>query len=212
MKTKSPDLILPWFIVGCLFVVMAFVLVLWGFALGELNPSRRFLLMWLLPMTSGFACGCFAGSMKASGPLGNLAIAATGGFAVWLLSYFLLPQIPPPAPTGSGAELRKLIQSQHDEIRTKLKEASKTTTQPEKFKKVQKDLEDRLLRIEEACNDNQDIRFRQETKRLVDFLNSDPAREVLPPELLERFKEQCYEPPRPDPMKDLLGIQDGIAT
>jgi hypothetical protein len=81
----------PWFILGCVLFVVAIVAFFWAFALGNLTRSQHFLLMWLLPLASGFACGCFSGSLSASGPLGNFSIAAVGGFAVWLLSYFLLP-------------------------------------------------------------------------------------------------------------------------
>lgn len=86
-------------------------MVFWAFAIGDITPARRFLLIWLLPLCSGFACGCFAGSFRVSGPLGTLAIAATGGFAVWLVSYYLLarldvsPQPPKPVPATSSFEV-----------------------------------------------------------------------------------------------------------
>jgi hypothetical protein len=89
-----------WFILGCVLLAAALIAFFWAFSLDYLSPSRRFLLMWLLPLVSGFACGCFAGSLKVSGPAGNLAIAATGGFAVWLLSFYLLPRIPDVAPSS----------------------------------------------------------------------------------------------------------------
>lgn len=59
--------------------------------------------MWLLPLTSGFACGFFAGGITTKGRVGPIVIAATGGFAVWFLTYRLLK---PPAeshvkPTAS---------------------------------------------------------------------------------------------------------------
>lgn len=97
----------PWFILGCVLLAAALVAFFWAFSLDYLSPSRRFLLMWLLPLASGFGCGCFAGSLKVSGPLGNLAIAATGGFAVWILSHFLLPKIPdtPPAAAAESPAL-----------------------------------------------------------------------------------------------------------
>lgn len=63
--------------------------------------------MWLLPLSSGFAAGCFVGSLKASGPIGQLAVTATGGFAVWLLSYFLLPRPQNAAPPSVSTELPK---------------------------------------------------------------------------------------------------------
>lgn len=82
----------PWFIVGCILLAAALVAFFWGFSLGELTESQRFLLMWILPLASGFAAGCFAGSLKATGTVGTLTVAATGGFAVWLLSFLLLPK------------------------------------------------------------------------------------------------------------------------
>jgi len=95
MNNGSRSFSWPWFILGCFLLLVAVVAFFWGFALGELTPARRFLLMWILPLASAFACGCFSGAMSASGPLGTLTIAATGGFAVWLLSYFLLPNPEP---------------------------------------------------------------------------------------------------------------------
>jgi hypothetical protein len=94
----------PWFVVGCVLLLAALAAFFWAFALGNLTQSQHFLLMWLLPLASGFACGCFAGSLKATGPMGNLALAATGGFAVWVLSYFLLPKpIPPTVEVGNDS-------------------------------------------------------------------------------------------------------------
>lgn len=131
-----------WFILGCVFVLAAFIMVFWAFAIGDISPGRRFLLIWLLPLVSGFACGFFAGSLKVSGPVGTLAIAATGGFAVWLLSYYLLvrlptdaPQLPVPMPTpafeiidnATTVDLRKW-QSLSDVERRQKKFAATTTT------------------------------------------------------------------------------------
>ena len=73
----------PWFILGCFLLLAAFVAFFWSFALGELTHDRRMLLMWILPLASGFACGCFSGSVSTSGKVG-LAVTATGGFAVWI--------------------------------------------------------------------------------------------------------------------------------
>jgi len=75
----------PWFILGCFLLLAAFVAFFWSFALGELTHDRRMLLMWILPLASGFACGCFSGSVSTSGKVG-LAVTATGGFAVLVLS------------------------------------------------------------------------------------------------------------------------------
>jgi hypothetical protein len=95
----------PWFVVGCILLAAGLAAFFWAFSLDYLSPSRRFLLMWLLPLASGFACGCFAGSLKVSGPVGTVVVAATGGFAVFLLTHLLLPNIPESRalPTGSGS-------------------------------------------------------------------------------------------------------------
>jgi hypothetical protein len=74
----------------CLLVAVA--LATWGFALGTLTPDQRQILVWALPLASGFACGSFAGgiSAKAQGILPGLLVTATGGFAVWLITSFML--------------------------------------------------------------------------------------------------------------------------
>jgi hypothetical protein len=89
---QNGGIVWPWFIVGSVLLVVAIVAFFWGFALGNLTPSQHFLLMWLLPLSSGFAAGCFVGSLKATGPIGQIAVTATGGFAVWFLSFLLLPK------------------------------------------------------------------------------------------------------------------------
>jgi hypothetical protein len=81
----------PWFIVGLTVLAASLLVFFWAFALGDLTPARLYLLRWLLPLASGFICGCFAGSLRVSGPIGALVIGATGGFAIWLLTFFFLP-------------------------------------------------------------------------------------------------------------------------
>ena len=95
----------PWFIIGCVLLVVAFVAFFWAFALKNLTEGQHFLLMWILPLSSGFAVGCFSGSLKATGPVGALTISAAGGFAVWLLSYFLLPKPSTAAPDSDSINL-----------------------------------------------------------------------------------------------------------
>jgi hypothetical protein len=97
---SAPPVNWPWFIIGCVLLLVAIVAFFWAFKLGKLTEGQHFLLMWILPLSSGFAAGSFMGSLQASGPIGQLTVAATGGFAVWLLSYKLLPKpsrIAPPS-------------------------------------------------------------------------------------------------------------------
>ncbi len=94
-EKSSPHLLEPrFFIVGCVLTVFALAAGAWGFAIGELTSDRRSILLWILPLASGFAAWSFAGSIAAKGKgLQGFAVAATGGFVVWLLSnYFLFRQ------------------------------------------------------------------------------------------------------------------------
>lgn len=89
---KPIDSKAKYFLVGVVCLVAALALAGWGFALGTLTPDQRQILLWLLPIASGFACSSFAGgiSAKARGLLPGLLVTATGGFAVWLISFFVL--------------------------------------------------------------------------------------------------------------------------
>lgn len=79
------------FIVGCVLAAFSIGMACWGFSLGNLTQDQRFILNWLLPLTSGFAAWGFAGSFSAkTRGWQGFAIVATGGFGVWLISNFLL--------------------------------------------------------------------------------------------------------------------------
>jgi hypothetical protein len=81
-----------WFAVGCVLLVSALAFAAWGFSLKQLAEDQRRILLWVLPLASGVAAGAFAGSMsvRAQGFLPGLVITATGGFGVWLLTFFFL--------------------------------------------------------------------------------------------------------------------------
>jgi hypothetical protein len=80
------------FVVGIALLILAAGLAVWGFALGTLTPDQRRILLWALPLASGFGCGSFAGSIAAEGKglITGLVVTATGGFAVWLITFFVL--------------------------------------------------------------------------------------------------------------------------
>lgn len=88
----------PFFVVGLCLMVYAFYISSKAFDVGTLTSDQRFILLWILPLASGFLCGAFAGNISAKTKKGyaGWAVAATGGFAVWILSYFLLPSIQQP--------------------------------------------------------------------------------------------------------------------
>jgi hypothetical protein len=128
-----------WFILGCVLILVAIIAFFWGFALGELKHGQYMLLMWILPLSSGFAAGSFAGSIKATGPIGQIAITATGGFAVWLLSFLLIPKPPktePPPPPSDSVDLSDGLS---------LRQAVDVILQPDGHSAVFKGFDDAIL-------------------------------------------------------------------
>jgi len=79
------------FYLGCFLLLVAVGMGVWGFSKGDLTPDQRGILLWCLPLSSGFGSWTFAGGIiaKAKGWQG-FVISATGGFAVWLLTFFFL--------------------------------------------------------------------------------------------------------------------------
>lgn len=80
------------FAVGCALLGVAVGFAIWGFNKGTLTDDQRQILLWILPLASGFGCRFFAGaiSAKAKGIIPGLIVTATGGFAVWMITIFLL--------------------------------------------------------------------------------------------------------------------------
>ena len=77
-----------WFILGCVLLFFAVTLVIWGFSLRVLTEDQRRLLVWALPLASGFSVGAFAGSIytKSRNWISEISITASGGFAVWFIN------------------------------------------------------------------------------------------------------------------------------
>jgi hypothetical protein len=90
---KPREHVLEWrfFFLGIFIMLVAVGMAVWGFSLQDLSKDQRFILHWILPLASGFAAWSFAGSLSAKGKgWQGFAIAATGGFGVWLISNFVL--------------------------------------------------------------------------------------------------------------------------
>jgi hypothetical protein len=90
---KSPPILESrWFILGCILLLFALAFVIWGFSLGTLTWDQQRLLVWALPLASGFSAAAFAGSIytQARDWIPGIAITATGGFAVWFITFFFL--------------------------------------------------------------------------------------------------------------------------
>lgn len=69
-----------------MFAAAAFILLLVAFFAPENSCDRWTLLKFILPLFSGVAAGAFTGAITAQGSMGQLVVAATGGFAVYLIS------------------------------------------------------------------------------------------------------------------------------
>ena len=76
----------------------------WAFSVRTLTAEQHMILTWILPLSSGFAVGGFAGSLsaKARHPLSGIAVVGSGSFAAWLaVTFLLLPRaVAPDARTG----------------------------------------------------------------------------------------------------------------
>jgi hypothetical protein len=81
-----------YFIVGCVLGAVTISLAIWGFALDEMKPHQFWILRWAMPLAGAFSSGSFTGALVTGGKKfwWGLAVAGTGGFAIWLLSNLFL--------------------------------------------------------------------------------------------------------------------------
>jgi hypothetical protein len=79
---------MAFFLVGAILLVLAIGLAIWGFKNGDLTNDQRAILLWALPLASGFAACSFSGALQVRGDriVRGALVTATGGFAVWLLT------------------------------------------------------------------------------------------------------------------------------
>jgi hypothetical protein len=193
LQASNKAIIWPWFIVGCILLVAALTAFFWAFSLEHLSPSRRFLLMWLLPLASGIACACFAGSIEGTGKVATITVATTGGFTVWLLTILLLPLIP---QNQSANELQSKLEDDHQEIVRQFdKEAGEERTAEKRvaFDAIKGEVVERLATIRHAKRSNHEIRFRDLTKSLLFFLESMNVQEILSPNMVEMIRVKCVD-------------------
>lgn len=91
-KRLPPPVEWRFFILGSVFLAFALLLVVWAFAIGNLSNDQRFILLWVFPIAGAFISKSFSGKISATTKHWSygLMVAATGGFAVWLVTYFML--------------------------------------------------------------------------------------------------------------------------
>jgi gas vesicle protein len=196
--TKRDTVNWPWFILGCFLLLFAMVAFFWAFALGTLTPDRRMLLMWILPLASGFACGCFTGALTVSGTVEKLSIGAAGGFAVWLLTYYLLPKsakdLSQETPASvSAQEFLDKMRDNAPKLRSQLEKAGKDVKpdDQEAFKDLKKQMDAQLDAWEDAAKKSQVTRAHDASKEVLKLLTSDSTKKIIGGETAANMQNLC---------------------
>jgi hypothetical protein len=113
----------------------------------------------------------------------------------------------------SHQELSALLKGNHRQIKLKLDALSIGAEDQEQFNLFRNEIEHRLDSIKDANDHGQEVRFREESKSLVDYLNTEEAKKVIPADILEKFKTWCYELPKNDAINDRIdGASNGRAA
>jgi hypothetical protein len=97
------------FLVGIVLLAAAFGLACWGFSKPSLARHQILIMQWLLPLASGFCAGAFTGGLtfRSRGWLPGVLVTATGGFAVWIITFFQLGRSDPPPDRTVLVQLRE---------------------------------------------------------------------------------------------------------
>jgi hypothetical protein len=82
---------LYWLIAGSVFSIVTFGLITWSLMSNDESCDKWTLLKYALPLFPGLAAGAFLGSINVKGKVGDVAVAAGGGFAVWLIALLAIP-------------------------------------------------------------------------------------------------------------------------
>jgi len=100
---SNDQLSVRFYAIGVIAFLAGLLIGIWGFAIGALTSDQREISSWLFSIASGFAAGSFAGGIafERTQSLGKgYSIAATSGFAVWLIVFLLIFR-PPDGPDHS---------------------------------------------------------------------------------------------------------------
>ena len=79
-----------WLAFGAIFSILIFGLLVAAFFSPDSSCDRWTLLRFVLPVFTGVAAGSFTGAINARGNVSQFAVAAGGGFAVWLISLLVI--------------------------------------------------------------------------------------------------------------------------
>src|SRR5947207_1813439 len=88
-ESSPPTLERRFFAVGLFLLVVAVGFAIWAFAISKLGPHQRMILLWALPLASGFSAGAFVGGLTVQSKknyIPGVFVTAAGGFAVWFLT------------------------------------------------------------------------------------------------------------------------------
>lgn len=79
-----------WLVFGAVYAVAALSIFLIAFFAPENSCDRWTLLKYILPTFAAIAAGAFGGALTARGSVSQVAVVASGGFAVWFLAILLI--------------------------------------------------------------------------------------------------------------------------
>jgi hypothetical protein len=97
LPTTVPSLDWRMFGLGVVGFVVAVIFAVWTFILKEVKEPQIIALLFIFPLATGFFAWTFSGALGANSR-SRLLISATGGFAVWLVTYMGLHGIFTAAP------------------------------------------------------------------------------------------------------------------
>jgi len=104
------------FAIGCVISAVAIAFAFWAFHKGCLEGVQPQIVQVLLPLAAGFAAWSFSGTIRIHatemGLLPKAAVVATGGFAVWLATaYMLIPRSDETCKKQSISARERLIEA-----------------------------------------------------------------------------------------------------
>src|SRR6185369_2887647 len=126
---------------------------------------------------------------------GNTVISGSGNTVI-------APTSSSDSHAGSRQELLKILEPRHEDIRLLLDEEASQSPDPEAFTKFRNLVEGKLAAIRNALENREDIRARDTTKELLNLLESEEAKRLLPKTILQKISNLCFEPPGP-PQRNL---------
>lgn len=95
---------------------------------------------------------------------------------------------------SSRTEVDKILEDNHANIKSELSKASSKTQSPVEFAQFKQSVEKQLDNIREAHKNGEDARYRDNTKGLLRYIDSDDNKKLVPDSLRQRIRDECHIP------------------